>query len=155
MNVYLVILGCFGLLVTSPLGFKARVGSFIRAWQMRTCYTFSEIKFLPTAIELSECNYLSLCSTGEGFLCEHYPWYIKSHSSPPRLAPLWTWDLTVERDSSLVTSGGHHWRLGHFILSLDSWINQWSIVNLQTLLIRLVDTDQFHMKPKLSSFIAD
>ena len=33
---------CFGLLVTSRLGFKARVGSLIRTWQRRTCYTFHE-----------------------------------------------------------------------------------------------------------------
>ena len=33
----------FGLLVTFSLGFKARVGSLIRAWQRHTCYTFPEI----------------------------------------------------------------------------------------------------------------
>ena len=33
---------CFGLLVTSPLGFKAIVGSLIHTWQRHTCYTFSE-----------------------------------------------------------------------------------------------------------------
>ena len=30
----------FGLLVTSPLGFKATVGSLICAWQRCMCYTF-------------------------------------------------------------------------------------------------------------------
>ena len=30
---------CFGLLVTSPLGFKARVGNLIYAWQRHTCYS--------------------------------------------------------------------------------------------------------------------
>ena len=30
-------------LVTSPLGFKARVGSIICTWQMHTCNTFHEI----------------------------------------------------------------------------------------------------------------
>ena len=34
---------CFGLLVMSPLGFKARVGSLIRAWQRHTPYTFPEM----------------------------------------------------------------------------------------------------------------
>ena len=34
---------CFGLLVTSPLGFKARVGSLIRTWWRHTCYMFPEI----------------------------------------------------------------------------------------------------------------
>ena len=34
---------CFGLLVTSPLGFIARVGSLTRAWQRYVCYTFPEI----------------------------------------------------------------------------------------------------------------
>ena len=33
---------CFGLLVMSPLGFKARVGSLIRTWQRCTWYTFLE-----------------------------------------------------------------------------------------------------------------
>ena len=33
-----------GLLVTSPLSFKARVGNCIRTWQRRTCYGFPEIK---------------------------------------------------------------------------------------------------------------
>ena len=33
---------CFGLMVTSPLGFKARVGSLIGAWRRRTCYTFPD-----------------------------------------------------------------------------------------------------------------
>ena len=30
---------CFGLLVISPLGFKARVDSLICTWRRRTCYT--------------------------------------------------------------------------------------------------------------------
>ena len=34
---------CFGLLVISPLGFKARVGNLIRAWWRRMHYTFPEI----------------------------------------------------------------------------------------------------------------
>ena len=34
---------CFGLLVMSPLGFKARVGSLIRTWQRHACYMFPEI----------------------------------------------------------------------------------------------------------------
>ena len=34
---------CFGLLVTSPLGFKARVGSLIHTWQRQKCYMFTEI----------------------------------------------------------------------------------------------------------------
>ena len=34
---------CFELLVMSPLGFKARVGSLIQAWWRRTSYTFPEI----------------------------------------------------------------------------------------------------------------
>ena len=33
----------FGLLMTSPLGFKARAGSLIRPQQRCTCYTFPEI----------------------------------------------------------------------------------------------------------------
>ena len=33
----------FGLLVMSPLGFKATVGSLICTWQWCTCYTLSEI----------------------------------------------------------------------------------------------------------------
>ena len=33
----------FGLLVMSPLGFKARVGSLICTWQRCICYTFPEI----------------------------------------------------------------------------------------------------------------
>ena len=34
---------CFGLLGTSPLGFKARVGSLIFSWWRCTCYTFPDI----------------------------------------------------------------------------------------------------------------
>ena len=34
---------CFGLLVTSPLGFKVRVSSLICPWQRHMCYTFPEI----------------------------------------------------------------------------------------------------------------
>ena len=34
---------CFGLLVTSPPGFKASVGSLIHAWQRHMCYMFSQI----------------------------------------------------------------------------------------------------------------
>ena len=34
---------CCGLLVTSPLGFKARVGSLICTWQRHMCYTSPEI----------------------------------------------------------------------------------------------------------------
>ena len=34
---------CFGLLVMSPLGFKARSGSLICTWQRHMWYTFSEI----------------------------------------------------------------------------------------------------------------
>ena len=34
---------CFGLLVMSPLGFKARVGSLIWAWWRHMCYMFPEI----------------------------------------------------------------------------------------------------------------
>ena len=34
---------CFGLLVMSPLGFKARVSSLICAWQRDMSYTFPEI----------------------------------------------------------------------------------------------------------------
>ena len=34
---------CFGLLVTSPLGFKARVGSLIHTWWGHMCYMFPEI----------------------------------------------------------------------------------------------------------------
>ena len=108
--------------MTSPLGFKSSMGIFIHAWQMRTCYTFSQIKFLPTANELSECN----CH----YVQEERGSYVSiTHDTlnltqapppPPRLAPLWPREPTVERDSSLVTSDGHHWRLGHFILSLDS-----------------------------------
>ena len=36
---------CFGLLVTSPLDFKARVGSLIRTWQRHAWYMFPEICF--------------------------------------------------------------------------------------------------------------
>ena len=32
---------CFGILMTSPLCFKTRVGSFICAWWRRTCYTLN------------------------------------------------------------------------------------------------------------------
>ena len=34
---------CFRLLMTSPLGFKARVGSLIHTWWRHMCYTFLEI----------------------------------------------------------------------------------------------------------------
>ena len=34
---------CFGLLVTSSLGFKARVGSLIHVWQRHMYYMFPEI----------------------------------------------------------------------------------------------------------------
>ena len=34
---------CFRLLVTSPLGFKARVGNLIHTWQRHTWYTVPEI----------------------------------------------------------------------------------------------------------------
>ena len=34
---------CFGLLVISPLGFKARLGNLIHTWQRHTCYMFLEI----------------------------------------------------------------------------------------------------------------
>ena len=39
---------CFGLLVTSHLAFKARVGSLIPTWQRHTCNTF--LKFTSGAI---------------------------------------------------------------------------------------------------------
>ena len=35
---------CSGLLVKSPLGFKASVGSLVHIWQKHTCYTFLEIR---------------------------------------------------------------------------------------------------------------
>ena len=35
---------CFGLLVTYPLGFKARVGSLIPTWQRHMCCIFPEIQ---------------------------------------------------------------------------------------------------------------
>ena len=44
---------CFGLLVTSPLGFKARVGSLIHTWQRHMCYMFPEIHLL-----CDTCQYL-------------------------------------------------------------------------------------------------
>ena len=34
---------CFGLLVTSPLGFKGRVGSLIRTWRRHMWYMFPEV----------------------------------------------------------------------------------------------------------------
>ena len=34
---------CFGLLVSSPLGFKAWVGSLICAWWRHMCYTFPDL----------------------------------------------------------------------------------------------------------------
>ena len=44
---------CCGLLVTSPLGFKARVGSLIQTWQRGVCVTCSLrsplVRHLPTS----------------------------------------------------------------------------------------------------------
>ena len=43
----------FWLLVTFALGFKARVGSLIRAWRRRTCYMFHEIHLKLWTIDRS------------------------------------------------------------------------------------------------------
>ena len=42
----------FGLLVTSPLGFKVRVGSLIHAWKRCACYTIPEFTSSVTPADL-------------------------------------------------------------------------------------------------------
>ena len=78
---------CFGRLVTSPLGFKARVGNLISAWQRCTCDMFSEI-------------YL-WCDTCQPLGSQHGSWVVLFHI-PARhwwdlkpgamMPPLTVWD---------------------------------------------------------------
>ena len=50
---------CFGLLVTSPLGFKARVGSLIRTWWRHTCYMFPKIHLWCDTCWCSMASYIN------------------------------------------------------------------------------------------------
>ena len=43
---------CSRLLVTSPWGFKARVGSLIQTWQRCTCYMLPETHLLCNTVKL-------------------------------------------------------------------------------------------------------
>ena len=77
---------CFGLLVTSPLGFKGRVGSLIFMWRMRTWCMFPEIQQriwfgviiwilnVITVRKSSWGKHLSFCPQGGGGVVHQHPW---------------------------------------------------------------------------------
>ena len=58
---------CFGLLVTSALVFKVRVGDLIRTWRRRTCYMLTSFPFRKLDNRLVPCTSSTILSSDEPF----------------------------------------------------------------------------------------